>query len=252
MLFVITIFNSSIIAEKDFSRLNMNRDLYRTRKKLEKLEDNVIQDCIETGNYSELLKFMGNGSKIITNAHINSSGTGLYLAKRIKYIKLMHPLPRFTRLGFFPPFLLNQWLFYIKFDNNTYKNKTALTYIEPENGDPPIYVNGSHSVLALLWQIIPINKYWTLQLKLDQWTDGNITLPLPWSIEKWRFKNYFNWALYPDNALLRMIPLVLIEFMIMFMVWPFNVWTSFLNFLWPSKIMGMAAFIIYNNSTGVT
>ena len=62
----------------------------------------------------------------------------------------------------------------------------------------------------------------------------------------------FNWNInfydtYPN--ILKFIPLTYFELLFMIMAWPFNIWTSFLNLFWPSGIMGMAPFIIYNNST---
>lgn len=264
VLFIATVFNSSIVAEKDISRTTIVREIISTREEFDKLDYNVIQNCTETGDYSKLLKFMGNGSKIVFNAHINATGKGLYLGKRFKYIKLAHPIPRFRIWGIFPPALLNHWLLYIKFDNDTFwdhktkQNISATTYLEPENGDPPILINGSHTLLVLLWQIPTINKIWGFFNRLRRYTDEKINVSFPWSFEKWRFKNFLNWGVVkyleflPESIRYSLpIPIGLIESMFIIMNWPYNIWTSILNFKYASEIFGMASFIIWNNSTAI-
>jgi len=288
VLFIFTILNSTIVAEKDNNRISMIRDLFGDEEifdinifnnytkdedyldlivndvfcdieKFEDLDNSVIQNCIKNEDYSKLLEFMGNGSKLIKNAHVNASGMGTYIVKKIRYLKWGSPLPRLTRLGFFPPSLINQWLFYIKFNNISYMNNkvkkmvhsNATTLIEPENGDDPTIIRGNHTILALVWQIAPINKIiglkktlirwynWINEFKNESWT--KIKPTFPWSLYKWRFKNFWNWlAPYPF--------LVIQELMYMISGWPFSVWTSFINQIWPSSIEGMATFVIYNDS----
>ena len=267
ILFIITVFNSSIVAENDISsridRLTMTRDIIKANKEFKKLDDDVISNCTDTEDYSELLKFMGNGSKIVFDAHINTSGRGLYLAKHMRYIKWKQPFPFFKLLApLLAPPLLNQWLFYIKLNNQTYKdyggkgpNTTAYTLIEPRNGDPPIYINGSHSVLALVWQFPLINKVINLCRTFNRWIKGftgentsKFNITWPWSIYQYRFKHMYNW-----NIIWKLGPLYInptyYEFVFMLMNWPFNVITSLLNFEYGSRIEGLAAFIIYNDST---
>ena len=240
VLFIATVFNSSIIAETDISRITMTKELIQARDKFDKLNDSVIRNCTETEDYSELLKFMGNNSEIKYDVHINSSGKGLFLAKRIRYIRLVHPLPRLTRLGFLPPAVLMHWIFYIDY----FKDENATTEITPESGEP-FSIKGNHSILALIWLIPPINKIFGLRNRLRKWTNGTINISLPWSLEKWRFEHFFPWTVY----WLGIIPIGWLEGFIMLTSWPFNVITSFLGFRNTLKIKGMASFIIYTNST---
>jgi len=270
MLFIITIFNSSIVAENDINsridKLTMTKEILKANKEFKKIDEDVISNCSETEDYSELLKFMGDGSKIVFDAHVNTSGRGLYLAKHMRYIKWKQPFPYFYLLApFLAPPLLNQWLFYIKLNNQTYndfggkgKNTTAYTVIEPRNGDPPIYINGSHSVLALVWQFPLINKIINLCGTLNRWIKGltgqetsRFNISWPWSIYQYKFKHMYNWNIFWFPTILGItIPInpTYYEFVFMLMNWPFNVMTSFLNFEYGSRIEGLAAFVIYNDS----
>jgi hypothetical protein len=261
-LFVVIIFNNSIVAENEFNIDTSSSDLTNAKKMLMDLDKDTLREYVENEDYDELLKFMGNGSKIVKNAHVNASGRGLYLGKRIKYIGWASPFPRLTRIGFPAPALVNQWLLYIKFNNNSFKDpvqggkivySNANTYIEPENGDEPILIQGNHSILALVWQILPINRFINTKMTLIRWYNeinglnksNKVNATFPWSIEKWKFKNFWNFITVPPALMF----LVIRELMFMIMGWPFNVWTSFLNHIWPSSIRGMATFVIYNDST---
>jgi hypothetical protein len=304
-LFIFTAFNSSIVAKRDISRppgrindiLTMKREIAdfkveydNAKEEFDKLDDDVIQDCIDSGDYDELLKFMGNENNessnfgIERNVHINASGSGLYLVKRMKFVKIVHPYPRLVFMGIFPPVAVNLWLFYIKF-NETYPelnksfyppkltgNETnASTYIEYENGDPPKYINGSHTILALLIQIPPINKLINNLNRIDGWikdwrgdkkdpenpkeNDTIFKIYWPWSFAKWKFKHMWNYdipLLLPPKLkdLNSLIPTF--ELLLMIMSWPFNIWTSFINLEFGSRIFGMAPFVIWSNSTAAT
>ena len=261
-LFIVIIFNNSIVAEKEIYKTTFSRELINAKKMFMDLDEDAIQDYVENEDYSKLLKFMGNGSKLVKNAHVNASGRGLYLGKRIKYIGWASPFPRLTRIGFPGPALINQWLLYIKFNNQSFKDpiqggkivySNATTFIEPENGDDPIIIQGNHSILVLVWQILPINRFINTKMTLIRWYNeinklnktNKIKPTFPWSIEKWKFKNFWNFVTVPPALMF----LVVRELMYMIMGWPFNVWTSFLNHIWPSSIRGMATFVIYNDST---
>jgi len=301
MLFALTIFNSTIVAEDENIKTKMLRDLsieeenfdisdaedlefnmdindcfeliesgeLIEKDKFEFLNDSDIENIIDNEDYSKLLEFMGNGSKLVKNAHVNTSGRGLYLAKKVRLVKLLHPLPRLTRLGFFPPGLINAWIYYVDILHDNFtdwatgdENATARLLIEPENGDPPIYIEGRHKVMMVIWQILPVNKVIGLKNTLVKWYNyihglkgaNRVKATFPWSFEKWRFKNYFNWLVPPLPHDLEIFGIQIpgliaptyYEFMFMLMVWPFNVWTSFINFIWGSEIRGMAPFVIYN------
>jgi hypothetical protein len=260
-LFVLMVFNSSIAAEVDTNRITMKRDLINARRELKELNKNVIESCIETEDYSRLLKFMGEGSQIERNVHINATGSGLYLVKNIRLVKLVHPYTRFQQ-GF-PPNVMNLWLFYIKF-NETYpevnyslaqgkyvetgNQLNASTFIEYEDGSPSKYINGSHSILALVIQFPPLNKLMNTCNLLNRWIksltgkkDTMFNISWPWSVEKWKFRNFWNW--YTP------LPATVAVWELMLMIMNFNVWTSFLNLRWASGIRGMAPIVIWNNST---
>ena len=263
-LFVLMVFNSSIAAESDIiNRITMKRDLINAREELKELNKNVIESCIETEDYSRLLKFMGEGSQIERNVHINATGSGLYIVKNMRLVKMVHPYTRF-QIGIPQP-LCNLWLFYIKF-NETYpevkynaqgkvvetgNELNASTFIEYEDGSPPKYINGSHSILALVIQFPPLNKVMNTCNLLNRWIksltgkkDTMFNISWSWSIEKWKFKNFWNWYT-PLGA-------TIATWELMFMIMNFNFWTSLLNLRWGSEIRGMAPFIIWNNSTVVT
>jgi hypothetical protein len=258
MLFILTVFNSSIVAENDISsrlnRLKITKDLIIEKEKFNKIDDDLIDNCIRTGNYSKLLEFMGENSTIAFNARIHAKGRGLYIARRIRYLKIMHPLPNFHLLTPLPPGIINQWLFYVKFNNDTLYDpltkstiiSNATTSIVPINGDPPINITGNHSILALVWQFPPINRYLVLQSKLNKWTNGKINLTRPEIFEELSFQHFWNWYIPTPYSYLSP---TLFEVIFILMYWPFNFWTSFLNNIWPSKMEGRASFIIWNNST---
>ena len=305
ILFTLTIFNNTIVAENDNNRIAMIRDLldneenfdindienctdvvdynefiefvksdeFSDKDKFEFLDNSDIDSIIDNEDYSKLLEFMGNGSKLVKNVHINLTGRGLFMNKKIRLVKLVHPFPRLTRVGLFPPGMINAYIFYINITHEKYTDLyndsityNASTLIEPENGDPPIYIQGNCSILALVWQIAPINKIIGLKRKLVKWYNlvnglkgPNRTIAtFPWSLEKWRFQNMFNWLIpaFPHNFSINIgnfsftipgfIPSTYLEFMFMFMVWPFNVWISFLNLKFYGGISGMAPFVIYN------
>jgi hypothetical protein len=215
----------------------MTKDFINTRKKFEKLDVNDIKNCIATEDYDELLKFMGNNSKIVLNARINASGIGLHLGKPVYYISVRHPFLKFRRLGF-PPGIIQQWIIYAK-----YTNENASVYVEPESGDP-FYINGSNSILVGIWIIPPINriKYWTRMLALFE-----INITLPWSLEKWISMPFIPWA--QSRSIFGIpIPTGVIEGLIMFIFWPFRIKTSFIGLFKPIQMWGMTPFVIYTTS----
>jgi len=245
ILFITIIFNGSIIAKEDTSKITIIKDLINAREKFEKLDDSFIQNCTETKDYNGLLKFMGNDSRIVLNAHVSAKGMGLYLGKRLSYIKLMHPFPRLLTSGIFPSGLVSQWIMYV----NYYKDDNASTYVEPESGEP-FYINGTHSILVCIWQITPINRINALLRNLRIFTNEKINLTLPKSLLKWKFTNFFPWGVSWLNGA---IPIGLIESLMMLIVWPFNIKTSFLGLNNVLFLSGMSSFIIYNkNSTVIT
>jgi hypothetical protein len=138
-------------------------------------------------------------------------------------------------------------------ENNKSVFSNATTFLEPENGDDPITIYGNHSILALVWQIMPINKIWQLKRKLISWynkinglTGPNRTIAtFPWSFEKWRFKMFWNYDMF--SIPINMMFFTTQELMLMIMGWPFRFWTSFVNHIWPSSIIGMAPFVIYKD-----
>jgi hypothetical protein len=292
-LFILLGFNSSIVAERGFSRPPGSLNDFITLKKemtdfkdeydaakeeFDVLDDDVIQKCLDSQDYNELLQFMGEednkGDFVVErNVHVNASGSGLYLVKRMKIVKISHPLPRLVYLGILPPGIVNLWLFYIKFDETypeiklnrtTYKYEetgkylNASTLIEYEDGSPSKYINGSHTILALVIQIMPLNKLINTLDILDRWVKGwkdlrNVPendsvfkVYWPWSIGKYKFKNYWNFI----NPLPAIISIY--ELLTMVMYWPFNVWTSFISLKYGSAIRGMAPFVIWNNSTAAS
>ena len=266
VLFVLTVCNSSIAAESGISRITMKKELMNARGELKKLNTKDIESCIETEDYSKLLKFMGEDSHIATNVHINMTGSGLYLIKQMKLVRILHPYTRLLQMGV-PPYMLKFWLLYIKL-NETYpevkyneqgkvvetgNTSNASIYIEYENGSSPKYINGSNSILVLFIQIPPVNKIINNCNLLNRWIKGwtgkndtRFNISWSWSFEKWKFKNFWNYKVPLPNIVYTL------EALFLLMYWPFNVWISPLNLRWGVEMRGMAPFIIWNNSTATS
>lgn len=240
VLFIVTVFNGSIVAKEDISKITMTRDFINARKKFEKLDVNDVQNCIDNEDYSELLSFMGNDTKIVLNAHINASGKGLHLGKPMYYLGIKHPFPRIKRLGF--PFgLLQQWIIFAK-----YNDENASTYVEPESGEP-FYINGSHSILVGIWFIPPVWRTKTYKKFLAYF---NINLTIPWSVDKWAGMPFTPWG-YIKSYLNNIIPFPwgVIEGLIMILpIWPFRFTTSIIGLFKTIEFYGMTPFVIYTTS----